>query len=245
MKRTIFLLSLLILQLSLISAIGPVGENGIDIYVKNNTIEIKGYTIIGVPTQQINGQVIIVPQKYTSTTNALFINYVNENLGLGSYCNQFNYTSGNQTDIALTNCTYNINYYREVPFMNLGNISNQSQVIVTDTTMQDRYNTCVLERAQYSTSYSTCLTRETAKSSYESNYSTCTNSLSICNNQLPPLQTQIETLNKEKEDTKNEKFTWAIVAAILAGAGTMFLTGQWGRQKIKHPEENYNRSQSA
>lgn len=236
MKKLIFLLLFLsILQLSLISAIGPVGENGLDITVKNNTIEVKGYTIVAAPPYG-------VPTKFISA-NPLFVNTLSESLGGVQTCATYNYTSGNETISTPVNCTYSVNYAKELAFIT--NITNQSITTITDTSTQSKYEQCILERAQYQTTYNNCLDGKNQLANYETNYTSCKEQLSNCQNQLTTSQTTVTTMTKEKEDNKNQPWIFGIVGLAVGILGSLFYTGKIGGTRVKHPEENFNRGQAA
>ena len=232
------LFSMILLSLSIlcltegILATGPVGENGIDITIANNTIQVQGYTIVAAPPYG-------VPTKFISSS-PLFINTTNEALGATQTCVNFNYTSGNQSILIPTNCTYTVNYFKELPFitnMSAGNITT-----LTDVTTQAKYDQCVLERAQFSNSYNNCLDRERLLGNSQANLTACTTQLTTVQAQLTPLQSQVVSLQKQIDDSKNTPITWAVIALVIGVGGTYWFTTK--NSKIKHPEENYNRNQA-
>jgi hypothetical protein len=226
MKQIIILI--LLLQVSLISAIGPVGENGLDISVKNNTIQIQGYTIIAAPPYGM-------PMKFVSTSG-IFINSSNEPLGVIMNCVNFNYTEGNQSINIPTNCTYSIDYSKSFPFFT--NFTNQSSQIVVDSVTQDKYEKCTLEKLQWESSYGNY-------SSYQQQITSWQTQLSTCQGQLTPLQTQNTELTKEQEDNKNKPWTYGGIGLAVGIIGTLFYLGRIGGPKSRRYEEDFNRGQSA
>lgn len=234
MKR-IILIILLIIQISLVNAIGPVGENGLDIKVINNSIEIRGYTIVAAPPYG-------VPTKFVSS-NPLFINILSESLGGTEFCSTYNYTSGNQTISTNVNCSYLVNYVKELPF--IANFTNQTITTITDVNTQNKYDQCVLEKAQYSTSYNNCLNSKNLMINYETNYTNCKEQLNSCQNQLTTCQGQVTIMTKEKEDTKNTPWIYGAIGLAIGIVGALFYTGKIGGQKAKNYEDNFQRGQAA
>jgi hypothetical protein len=233
-KNIIFgiILFSIFLNIAGIMAIGPVGENGINVRVENNSIQLQGYTIIRDPNTGVLSKALL---------EGSFISKTTDSLGAALICSNFNYTEGNQSILIPTNCTYNVNYLIDIPFLNQ-NITNNSQQYFVDSTTQSKYEQCIVDKSQYINSYNNCLGREKLLGDYSTNYTSCSSLLINCQNSLSKSEEDIKILKKEKEDAKNTPWLYGFIG-ILIGAGAMY----WYRNnnsKVRNPDSNYNRTQS-
>lgn len=232
---------------SFISAIGPVGENGMDIYIINNTIIVEGYTIIGVQQYNpITGQYTTTPQKFVSSTNNLFVNRLNETINGTVICDPVIVNQNGTNHTYFQNCRVNQDYHKEVAFLNiLTNNSNQSQPTITDTATQAKYEQCLTDKAQFSAGLDSCVKDKSTLNDFSANFTKCQSDLTTCTIDKNAAQTSKSTLEKEKEDTKNRQWMYGGAGLVLGLLGTLYWKGHLGGPKAKRPQDQYNVNQAA
>lgn len=235
---------LLLLSVSFVYALGPVGEKGITVQVQNNTITIGGYTIVQDPSTGINIKV---------TSDNLFINKVSSSTGLNITCNSVNipviengtYNGNNQSIIPGYN--FSVNYLIDIPFTSQ-NITNQSNLFCIS---QEKYEQCITEKAQYSTGMNSCTESKKDIKDVSSNFTTCSTnlqttstSLQICNSDKDSADKKVTDMETKIKDTQNQRYIWAGIAGVLCILGTLYFKGHIGGPKAHDPEQNFNRTQA-
>ena len=113
--------------------------------------------------------------------------------------------------------------------------------------------TCLIEKASINSGYTTCaITRDECLEEYEGKNATNTqNQLDACSLRIQQkdveLQGQVTTignLEEEKESTGNEKWVYAVIAAILGVVGCLLYTGKIGKGSVKDKSmDEFNKSQ--
>ena len=214
-----------------VSAYGPVGENGFNVNIINDTILIRGYTVVANPNGGIS----------QALSDTLFINKVTSSIGSGITCVNFNYTNGNESTLIPTNCTYYSNYNYDVSFLGQ-NFSNQSTLQFVDTVTQGKYETCMNDKRNIEAKYQIIAEQSTACNKTNNDYMNCNSQLAVCNSKNDGLNKDIETINQEKTETKNNGWWFFIAGAIVGFVGTMYYVGKWGGSKPKNYEEDFQRS---
>lgn len=227
MKNQIFLLLFLsILQLSIISAY-VAGKDGIDIIIKNDTIDAKSYIFYGGTTPYT---------KNLMTTN-LISSFNCDSLNIS------NLTFGAYNETILTNCTYifadktvTINMTDVCP----ANETIQRTVEVNEETIIN-YTQCLKDYGILFGNHQYISNEYGGLNKTNELYIKCNADLAVCNTK----QITIDDLNKQIEDMTNQKYVWGVVGLIAGIVGYMFYTGKIGGQKAKQAGENYQRGQRA
>lgn len=249
--RILFLTILVILSFAPIAkSASQVGESGIEITIKNNTILIQGYTIIS--TQIYNpytGTYTEIPQKFVSLTDNLFINKVNETINPINRCENVTFDREENGTIkretCLTNCSAHFDYYKEIPFLNFRIERNQSQPTITDQATLQRYDQCLMEKAQYIAGLNACVENKNKQEDFEKKYGQCSNELNACLIERNITVTERNRLFTEYESKKNQNWVYGVGGLILGIIGTLWLSGKIGGPKAPNIEGIFNRQQSA
>lgn len=230
MKKILLLCMSLLLLNSLVSAVDF--DSGINITIVNGTLTVKDY---------------ITPFGTVITgTNAVFDSFT-QNVGTLIVCqNPFVDVNGtNGTYYKQSDCHIDINFYKELPlkknFINSTSNCTTTDYYVVNSATQKELDNCKTDKAIIQGNLQALANENGSISKATESYAKCMNDLGKTEN----LQTQITALEKEKEDTKNTKWIYGVVGLAGGIVGMMFYTGKWGKQKIKNPEDSYNRSQSA
>jgi hypothetical protein len=267
MKR-IILLVLILLAISPILAFDSSvarsrnGERGIELLIHNNSLAIRNYLIYYDRGLDLTSKITVGLSGSDTLPITVSCEQVNYTIydSLPTQCTgvyNITYTSRNVT--TTPNGTFNLVFEKNYLFNS--DVFNDTNDTVTSNILSDilkqlnstlvKYDTCTLERAQYQTSYSNCLDSKTKAGSFESNFTECSKQLTDCNNQLSTCQTQrqttqttVDTMTKEKEDTKNTPYLFGIGGLIIGIVGAMLYNGKWGKDKARNPDGNYNRTQS-
>lgn len=241
--KIIYLSIILLLSISFVSALGPVGEKGITVQVQNGTIIISGYTIIQDPSTGVNLKV---------TSDNLFINRVANSTGPIISCESIivpilngTYWDGSNRTIT-PSYNFTENYQIDLPFTSQ-NITNQSSLFCLS---QDQYNQCLADKASYNAGLNSCVADKNKMNDVSNNFTTCQDtlrstqtSLQICNSAKDTTAQTITDMTQKQKDTSNQ--IWIVGALCLAaGVGaTMYYKGHWGN-KNKDPDDNFNRTQA-
>lgn len=246
-KIIIMLLFVFILQFSLVSAwvSSDIGQRGIEVNITNNTITIGGYQIV----PWIDGTPVLV------TSPELFINKIVNSTGANITCEAVSvpiiingtYSGVNQTITPGYN--YNVNYLMDIPFIPYINQSITNQTSTNPSNLfcisESKYLECNNLQNSYRISWDNCRDDLKENEGFKSNYSTCATSLSTCQSERASATAQVTTLTDEAIKTKNSKWVWGIGGIILGIFGTLYVKGHIGRPKVRNPEGNYNKEQSA
>lgn len=219
--RGMLLLLFTTFLISFVSAAGPL----ITINITNQTINVQGFLFY-----ETYG-------KYP----APIITDFNETLPINISCINIT-TTNNSTNVTTTSpiCSAYASYSKDVPIT----FSNQS-LVVTDTTSQVNYNTCLTQKAQFETGLNSCAAALNAQVMYKDNFTQCSTDLQICNSDKARTNTDLTTANKTITDNQNAKWYWGIGGIILGVGGYMLLvTRQIGGPKPKTREDDFNKSQA-
>lgn len=240
-KLLIILLSLSILQLSLISSLGPVGEKGITVQIQNDTITVSGYTIV----QDPNGANIKV------TSDNLFINRITNSTGISIIVDNvtvpiiLNDTYNGTNETRIPGYRYNVNYLIDIPFTSQ-NITNQSSLFCVS---QSQYETCLADKLAFNAGLNSCVADKKTMTDTSSNFTNCQKdlqtsqtSLQICNSDKGNANNKIADMEKKQKDTSNQIWFVGIGALVGGSALTYFLTNKG--IKMRDPENNFNRTQA-
>jgi hypothetical protein len=242
MKKIILMfLFVLIFQFSLISAYGPVGENGITINITNGVLDIIGYTVIQNPA---TGLPIIF------RNSNLLINETTSSTGLSISCNPINvpmivngvYNGTNTT--VIPGYIFNQTYLADIP-LTFQNIANKTNISELYCITMDKYDACINEKAKYAAANDLCNAMNQNISASVGNYNQCSSSLSSCQTERNTATTQVTTLTDDAEKKKNQKWLIGLVCLAAGYFGALWNKGFIGKPKVRNPDESYNRGQSA
>ncbi len=160
--------------------------------------------------------------------------------------------------------TFNIvEYFNNSEITSNGSVKGYSKtfdfIFIKEDTIENidffsEWKDCEVEKGKVDTGYSTCaVTRDECLSTYEGeNATTNKEELDACNlrNQQKDIeiqgqQTTIGNLEEEEESTKNLKWIYAVVAAILGIVGCLVYCGKIGKGMVKDKsEDEFNKRQS-
>lgn len=110
-----------------------------------------------------------------------------------------------------------------------------------------KFEQCLVDKGSLNRGYDICakdLDECKNHSNYKTDYETCI--LNVKENELDmqSKNNKIESLNKEKTDTKNVKWFWAIGGAILGFVGLLLKQGKIGMNPKDASEHEFNRNQA-
>jgi len=241
--KIIYLSIILLFSVSFVSALGPVGERGISVEVKNGTINVIGYTIVQNP-DGISG-----PLKITS--NNLFINQTTSSTGINIMCNSvsvpliINGTYNGSNETVTPGYNFSESFLKDISFTSQNFSGNQSALFCIS---QDQYDQCLEEKADFRSWYNTCEKSKDGMDDTSTNYTTCRESLQTANTNLQIANAAKETVSEKvtemetaQKDAENQKWIFAVVAAGLTFVAMMIYTGKWGTNKVKTPDQEFQR----
>ncbi len=203
-------------------------ESGIDLKIHNDTIIVEGWIV-----SDFGGKVAygIIDKVETNITSNPLI------------CQDLNVTEGNTSRIVQTNCTYVIDYHLNIPFLNANDTT--QGIIIGDTELQRKYETCLEQKAAFNAGLNSCSTAKNEQSGFESNYTKCATDLQVCQSERATAQTETNRLTTEINENGNQQWVWGIGGLIIGILGTLYYCGRLGGPKSQKPDENFNRQQAA
>jgi hypothetical protein len=222
------LLIILVLMFSIIPTMAS--EDGISISIKNNSINIYGYTIT-----TLVGKV-----------SAGFFSPLNETMSNYTFiCDDVNVrvtdSNGNITNQTFqNNCRVNLLYSKDIPMT----INQSYTTIIGDTQLQRNYEDCIGLKSQYSAGLDACTIEKNKREDASANYTQCSTDLQICGSKRDEAISAKTTMETNQKENENQKWIYAAGAFILGLAAMAFYMGKIGGPKIDRPEDKFNQQQA-
>ena len=218
MKKQLLIILLSILLITNISAISPI----IEINIVNQTLTVSGFIFY-------NEGVL------SGKLPANFITAINETINPTFSCQQ-NITNSTNSSV----CSWSVNYFKEVPF--ISNTSNA--VVLSNQEDQRRYNECIADKSRFEAGLNSCVVAKNEQGEFKNNYSKCSTDLLICGTEKNTLTEDKTELQKEFNDTKNQKWLYGIAALIIGYIIKMIQGGELFGPRKKNLEGEFKKYQA-
>lgn len=221
MNKILLATTLVMLMVSHVSA----GE-GLLLEINNETLTIKGY----------------IETEFAGRVSANIIEEINQSIGSNLIvCDNIEITEGNETKTYNQNCTLNIDFTKDIPFL----FNDTKNTIIGDSELQRKFEQCLEDKSQFNAGLKSCNDAKIEQGEYKQNYTECFSDLKICNSEKSIETEKRAELQKESDENKNRHWVWG---AIGVGATVLFFSWRDGKifgPRTKKEEETYNAQQSA
>lgn len=215
--KNLLLVSILLLFLPCMIA-----ENGIEVVIKNDTLNIRGYT-----TDVIYGKV-----------DFGFFDKLNDKLNVSLICDEIIINNNGTNNTYQENCNVKIDYKKDIPIYT---VNQTSSSIIGDSKLWNDLKMCEELKSQYRAGLDLCIQTKNEREDLSQNFSQCNSEIIICRNDKIRLQEDVNSLKEDIEDNKNRQWWFLIVGIIVGGVIIMIKEGKIGGPKHKSDDEVFNR----